>query len=193
MDDIYYEAEAKHLLGDTNTYHKLDYDPFPRVVQELNSKLDDAVEAGLLTKREYECLSVDDFIIPTFYCIPKVHKSLEKPPGRPIVSAIRGPLDRIGKYLDSLLKEMERELRSYVQDTRHVLAKIADLEIEGEAWLVSIDVESLYMSILPECGIAAVKGSLDRSFPQFGPQNEFLIELLQFALNNNFFQFASWF
>lgn len=75
------------------------------------------MEAGLLLKREYEYLSVDDYNIPTFYCIPKLHKSLQKPPGRPIVSAIRGPLDRIGGYLDSLLKDMVYNLKSYVQDT----------------------------------------------------------------------------
>lgn len=51
MDDEDYEKEAKRLLGDTNTYLKIDHDPFPRVVRELNSKLDDAVEAGLLTKK----------------------------------------------------------------------------------------------------------------------------------------------
>lgn len=187
MDDTNYEVEVKRLLSDQNTYRRLDVDPFPRVVHELNSKLDDAMEAGLLMKREYEHLFVDDFSVTVFYCIPKVHKSFERPPGRLIVSAIRGPVDKIGGYLDSLLKELVSDLKSYAQDTCHVLAKIADLKIEGEAWLISIDVKSLYTSIPHECGIAVVKGFLDRCCSQFRPQNEFLIEILQFALTNNFF------
>lgn len=173
MDDSVYEKEAKRLLGDTNTYRRLDGNPFPKLVQNLNSKLDDAMEGGLLTKRECEYLSVEDYNIPTFYCIPKVHKSLEKPPGRPIVSAIRGPLDRMGKYMDSLLKGMVVELKSYVQDTRHVLARLANLEVREEAWLVSIDVESLYTSIPHEQGITAVRNSLEKNFPLLGSQNEF--------------------
>lgn len=151
------------------------------------------MEAGLLVKREFEYLSVDDFNIPTFYCIPKVHKSLEKPLERPIVSAICGSLDRIGGYLDSLLKEMVCVLKSYMQDTRHILAKISDLKIEGEAWLIGIDVESLYISIAHDCGIRAVKTFLDKHYPQFGHQKEFVIDLLQFSLFDNFFQFSSCF
>lgn len=81
---------------------------------------------------------------------------------------------------------MVNELKSFVQDTRHVLAKVADLRITEKAWLVSIDVESLYTSIPHNWGMAAVKGFLEKRLPNFGPQNAFLVELLEFALNNNF-------
>lgn len=67
-----------------------------------------------------------EFNVPTFYIIPKVHKNLQNPPGRPIVLACQGHLERIGGYLDSLLKDMVRNLKSFVQDTRHVLAKITE-------------------------------------------------------------------
>lgn len=115
-------------------------------------------------------MSVSEFNGPIFYCIPKVHKCLEKPPERPIVFAIHGPLKMIGGYLDSLLKEMVKDLKTYIQDTRHVLAKIADLEIGDEAWLIDIDVESLYTSIPHECGIRAVKTFLDKCYLKFGPK-----------------------
>lgn len=60
--------------------------------------------------------------IPTFYIIPKGHKSLKNPPGRPIVSKIKEPLEKTGRYLDSHLKEMVMSLKSYIKDTRDVLA-----------------------------------------------------------------------
>lgn len=64
---------------------------------------------------------VKDFNIPTIYMIPKVHKSLSKPPGRPIISANGGPLEQVGQFLDALIGGMVKELPSFVQVTRDVL------------------------------------------------------------------------
>lgn len=72
------------------------------------------------------------------------------------MSAIKGPLDKIGKYLDPLLNDTVTGLRSYVQDTRDILAKIKDLQVPKDAWLVGVDVEFLYTSIPHSCGMRAV-------------------------------------
>lgn len=194
LNQQYYEQEVKRLLSDTSTYRRLDSNPFPHLVMELNTKLTWAKDEGLLTQREFEHLFVREFNVPTFYIIPKIHKNLHKPPGRPIVSACQGPLEKVGRYLDSLLKEMVTNLKSYVQDTRHVLARISELEVleqQDDVLLVGIDVESLYTSIPHACGIEAVKNFLEQSYPESGPQNEFLLELLDFALLNNYFQFLT--
>lgn len=111
MSEEMYDGDIRHLLGDGDTYKQLENNPFPAIVQVLNEKIKFAKEVGLLSKCEYEYLWIDEYNIPTFYIIPKVHKNLKNPPGRPIVSAIKGPLDRIGRYLDSLLKDMVKECR----------------------------------------------------------------------------------
>lgn len=54
-------------------------------------------------------MMVREFNTPTFYTIPKLHKTITNPPGRPIVSAIKGPLERIGKYTDALIKTISTE------------------------------------------------------------------------------------
>lgn len=109
--------------------------------------------------------------MPTFYIIPKVHKCPEKPPGSPIVSAVQGPLEKIGGYLDSLLKGMVTGLKSYIQDTCHVLSKIVVLQIGDNVLLIGVDVESLYTSIRHKCGIKAVKRFLELGYPESGLQN----------------------
>lgn len=58
------------------------------------------------------------------------------PPGRPIVSAIRGPLERVGKYIDCLIKDLVELLPSYVQDTGDVLNKIINLTVPSGALLL---------------------------------------------------------
>ncbi|XP_073465173.1 NACHT, LRR and PYD domains-containing protein 3-like [Aquarana catesbeiana] len=107
LSEKIYEDEAFRLLSDTSTYQQLMGTPFPALIDTLNTKLKLAMEAGLLTKKEYLYLRADDITIPTFYIIPKLHKSLTNPPGRPIVSAINGPLERPGKFVDSMIKNME--------------------------------------------------------------------------------------
>lgn len=186
----YYENEIKRQLNDRSTYEKLPANPFTSIINELNFKLMFAQEAGLFSSRnEYEYLKVKEFNIPTIYIIPKVHKSLTNPPGRPIVSAVKGPLEKIGRYLDALLKEMVFELPSYIRDTLDVLAKIEEVTVSPGTLLVGIDVESLYTSIPHAWGLAAVAHFLDQKFPRMGPQNEFILEMLQFALTNNCFEF----
>lgn len=38
MDEKLYEKEVKRLLGDRRMYEKLDIDPFPKLMMELNKK-----------------------------------------------------------------------------------------------------------------------------------------------------------
>lgn len=85
---------------------------------------------------------------PFFTLSQKVHKSLENPPGRPIVSALKGPLERVGKYLDNLLKVMVTDLKSYVRETGDVLGHIAEIDLQGKP---------LYTSIPHEWGIRSIE------------------------------------
>lgn len=133
---------------------------------------------------------VKDFNIPTIYVIPKVHKSLSKQPRRPLTSANGGPLEQIGQFLDALICGMVKELPFFVQDTRNVLQKIVGVEVPEGSMLASIDVESLYTSMTDKCVISAVAHFLDEKYPTMGSQKEFILNLLNFALTHNCFQFA---
>lgn len=127
--------------------------------------------------------------MPTFYIIPKIHKHRENPPGRPIVSAITSSLERVGKYIDCLIKDLVESLLSYVCDTGDVLNKILNLAFTDEVLLVGIDMEALY-TIPHKWGILAVHHFLDQQFSNRGAQNKFIIEFQEMALRHNFFQFA---
>lgn len=142
-----YENEVLRLLGDKSTYRKFDSNTFPDIVNELNYLLSLALEEKLITRREFNFLRVSKFNTPTFYIIPKLHKSLHNPPGRPIVSAVNGPLEKTGKSIDALIKELVHDLPSYVQDTRDVLLQLDAMVLPEGSLMVGIDVESLYTSI----------------------------------------------
>lgn len=139
-----------------------------------------AFEADLLTKSEVRYL--ENYNFPTFYIIPKIHKDETNPSGRPIVPAMKFQMERVGKYIVSLIKELVCDLPSYVRGMGDVLNKTMNGAFPGDVLLVGIDVESLYKSTPHEWGIAAVFHFLDEKFPRMRAQNEFVIELLELAL-----------
>lgn len=68
-------AEAKRLLGDTDTYMKLRRDPTVEYTKESKILLDRALVDAVLTKNEYHFVYNRHAITPHFYHIPKVHKN----------------------------------------------------------------------------------------------------------------------
>lgn len=79
MSGQQYEQEVMRQISDISTDLKLTENPFPKIVHNLNQKLSSAFEAHLITKKELDHLSVREFNTPTFYTIPKLHKSLTNP------------------------------------------------------------------------------------------------------------------
>lgn len=167
----------------------MDFNPFSPLVALINDKLFFALEVDLITKKEFGYLIVD-FNTQTFYIIPEILKDERNPPGRPIVSLIWVPLEKISKYIDSLIKGLVLELPSYVRDTGDVLNKILDRFFPGDLILMGIDVESLSTSKPHKWGLMAVFYFLDSRFLVLGAQNEFILNLLELALKNNLFQFT---
>ncbi|XP_068129502.1 extracellular calcium-sensing receptor-like [Hyperolius riggenbachi] len=184
-----YMEEIKRQLSDTETYRKLKSNPFEVIKTNLNMLLYSGYDQGVLTKDEYDYLVVNEYTIPTIYVLPKIHKDPVRPPGRPIISAVDGPLERVGKFVDRKLKGIVSQLPSYVRDTADVLRIIDEVTVLPGSLLVGIDVESLYTSIPHEKGVGATRFFLQDAHAGFRCHNEFVAELLEFILGFNCFSF----
>ncbi|CAJ0962483.1 unnamed protein product [Ranitomeya imitator] len=86
-------------------------------------------------------------VIPTFYMLPKVHKSLSNPPGRPIVSGIEGLYEKSCIYLDFFLQPIILNLESYIRDSSFLIQQLDTLVVPENTILATFDVEALYMNI----------------------------------------------
>lgn len=106
-----------------------------------------AYQQGTIDLNTWSYLNVKDPKTPTFYSLPKVHKSLEHPPGRPIVSGCQGLTKNASALVDKYLYPHVTSLFSYVKDTIDLLQNIDGKQIPCNTWLVAVDVESLYNSI----------------------------------------------
>ena len=148
-------------------------------------------ERGEITCDTLEFLVQDQPRTAQFYLLPKIHKRLPNPPGRPIVSANECPTERISQFVDFFLKPFVPNIRSYLRDTSHFILEIADLgHIPRNSLLVALDVCSLYTNIVIIEAIRCVLEFLSkyRITTQF-PTNQSIIELLEVTLNCNNFQF----
>lgn len=96
------------------------------------------------------------------YALPKVHKYIQNPPERPIISGNGCFSEGICKVIDQHLRPHVMELASYTKDTIHLLQMLEKMEVSDLAILVTIDVESLYNSIPHDLGVATVSRILQQ-------------------------------
>ncbi len=87
MDKDKYVEEALRQLNNQNYYQRLLSNPIDITKERLKELLLTAKDIGWISKQEHDFLLCQHPRIPTFYMLPKVHKSLESPPGRPIISS----------------------------------------------------------------------------------------------------------
>ncbi len=127
-----------------------------------------------------------------FYLLPKIHKPQRPPPGRPIVSAIGTPTERISQFIDFFLLPFLETIPSYVKDTTHFLKIIEEIHrIDPNSLLVALDVDSLYTNVslaFARRAIALALNLIRRG--ALHPTNQSLIRLLDLIFEKNLFTFC---
>ena len=125
------------------------------------------------------------------YLLPKIYKSFENVPGRPVISNCGTPTEKVSEFLDHHLKPVMQGGKSYIKDSGHFLEKIKTLRcIPDNALLVTADVVGLYPSTPHQAGLIALKEALDKRLLKKIPTDD-LIMMAEFVLSNNFFEFNS--
>lgn len=106
-------------LANTTTYKPLQSNP----TKKLKTGLIDWVKKGLnkkiLDKKEAKYLIPHTPKISVMYIVPKVHKSKDNPPGRPIIR-IDSQFSRVGEYLDIYLQPLVMQGNAYLKDSRGI-------------------------------------------------------------------------
>ncbi|CAJ0945056.1 unnamed protein product, partial [Ranitomeya imitator] len=193
MDKIKYTQEAYRQLHDTSIYTPLDRDPTNTIKNLIKDTLMKYCEEGVLDQKTCEYLIKQNPITPVFYILPKIHKNLNNPPGRPIVASTESILSPISKFLEKILTPLIQQTPSFLLDTGKFLELIHNLTIiPKEAFLVTFDVKDLYTSIPHIEGIKSVRTLLTSS--KMDPvQINLCCDLLSIILTKNFFLFEDQF
>jgi hypothetical protein len=143
-----YVTEAYRQLDNDEFYQSLTFNPTEDLKTELKGILTEAKENGYISDNEFKFIFNGSPRMASFYFLPKVHKNLEKPPGRPVISSNESLTDPISKCIDYFIKPFLTSIPAYLQDTTDVLNKMKELNnIDTASFLVTMDVESLYTTI----------------------------------------------
>ena len=186
-DRDHYVSEAERQLNDSTFYKPLDHDPTPEFAKQVSDTVSEMHDQGLISEKNMAYLIVDQPKAGRFYLLPKIHKAGN--PGRPIVSAIGHPTEKISEFVDLHLQSHVQTLPSYLQDTTDFLKKQEALgPIPSDALLVSMDVTSLYTNIPHSDGIKACEEAWDERDIK-DPPTQTLVKLLTLVLKCNNFEF----
>ncbi|XP_069110165.1 uncharacterized protein [Argopecten irradians] len=185
MNRTDYLQKAMDLLNEKDHYLPLDNDLTSNITKDINKFL--STVQTKLPDDIFRFNRIKHTRTPLFYILPKVHKM--GIPGRPIVSAIGGPTEKLSATVDHFLKPLAQAVPSYIQDTTDFLLKLKSLgNIPPDSLLVTADVSSLYTSIPHREGILATKEALDAA-KQSKPPTWILLRFLHLILTKNCFEF----
>ncbi|CAJ0952706.1 unnamed protein product [Ranitomeya imitator] len=165
----------------------------PNIAQKIKTLLEFHEQEGTIDNKLRTFLTKTDPITPIFYLLPKIHKQLFKPPGRPVVSLTDSILSPPAIVLEKILTPLVKATSSFILDTNDFLGLIRALDtIPSSSLPVTWDVSSLYTSITHEKGILAV----DRLLNEAGTHikiRRFCTDLLNLVLRDNYFMFEDTF
>ena len=185
-----YISEANRQLYDPMFYKALDKDPTPSFSILINKKISELVKANLIPHQISKFLRPKNVKPGSFYLLIKVHK--ENNPGRPIISGIDTPTEKLSLVIDHCIKHIPPRLPSYIKDTNDFLVKINSINEKfgdiNNVLLATMDVVSLYTNIPHEEGLLTVESFLN-TYPSDTLHSSAIIPLLELVLNCNNFVF----
>ncbi|CAJ0967911.1 unnamed protein product [Ranitomeya imitator] len=114
MNYSFYRFEILSQLANRDVYLPLANNPTLSIRNKIVGILEGALSAqfiGKMTNKEF--LTNELPIIPVFYVLPKIHKNLEKPPGRPKVAST-------DSILSPLLILLEKVLTPLIKETPYI-------------------------------------------------------------------------
>ena len=79
------------------------------------------LQRGQTSQNTCNYLTTDIDRTQQFYLLPKFHKDLHNPPGRPIVSGSGGPMKKISQFVDHFIGPLVPLSDSYIRDTTHLI------------------------------------------------------------------------
>ena len=166
--------------------------------EKILSVLYDGKSKNFISAEEFIAMDPSNSDPAKFYQIFKVHKSHPNPgpgslpPGRPIVSGCNSHTQNISKFVDAHIKEFVPMIPSYIQDTPDFLRKLEHLKSNfslQDAFLVTIDVSSLYTNIPQDEGLVVLENFLDTVRTNKTVPTHFLVSLTKLILSENIFEF----
>ena len=159
-------TEARNYLNSVGAngnriYKELTFDCTDKIMRHVKNAVEKAALNNIIDDELAELLIVDDSKPGNIYFLPKIHKNITPPPGRPICNTINTPTMNLSRWVDIQLQPLVKNLPFYLKDDNHFLRKINEINknhtLPRDALLVTWDMRSLYTNIPHKKGLEALK------------------------------------
>ena len=127
-----------------------------------------------------------------FYTLPKTHKETLKI--RPIVSGKGGIFDRIGWFLQNLLKPLLTNVAAHINNTQQLIDRLDSVPIEQLTGKIpiSFDVRALYTNInIDEAILTTLEYAQKYDLECYSLELDDIKTLLELVLKNNIFRYGN--
>ena len=140
-------------------YTPINEDLSPSFSRKVHDTLKEIHAKGEINDEYLEYLSpVGKETIRTaeLYLLNKIHSD---PPtkARPIISANECPVEKISEYVDLFLQPFVIEQNTYIKDTSDFIRKLEQIKVPENAYIITLDYESMYTNIVHDEAISAVE------------------------------------
>lgn len=113
---------CKKILDNSDWYRCISPSLSDRFDIKFYEFVENAFTNGIITQKTWDYIQTEFPKIPTFYSLPKAHKSLNNPPGWPILSGKGALTENLSCLIDNTWDHMRSSLPSYIK-RYHSLSK----------------------------------------------------------------------
>ena len=189
-----YIQQCMLILSDSNTYRLTSSYPQEQIREKLtNLLIKFKPHLHSLNKNLHEHLQPKrNCQTPQLYGLPKIHKQFDHlPPLRPIISHCNSMLNPTARLLDHCLQPLAQSYPDYLHNSTTLSLILEDLHVPDDAFLVSIDVDSLYPSIPQTECLQVIYEEMHKHRHLLLSDPNFLIRLLHLNINYNYFEYGT--
>ncbi len=126
----------------------------------VNDLIDELLHKESISEETADFLTVSKPRTAAIYFNLKIHKLINLPPGRPIVSANGSCREKISGFVDHFLKDYVETLPSYIRDSTDFINKLRQVQPNANNLLVTIHLTSLYTNIHNVDALRVAKNTL---------------------------------
>lgn len=199
LDREDYIREGHRQLRNNETYSELKQDITLEISYKVENYLKEMLRENQIDLKTFKYLNprLHPIKTPEFYHIAKVHKEKSEIgtyKGRPIISGISSPTERISQFVDYFLNPIAQDQETYLKDSKSLIQILESTNIPQNSILVTGDIESMYNNLLQSPAISIIQTAFEkevyRKYDIKRPDTKYITGLFELVIRNNVFKFA---
>ena len=152
LDRQYYHDRLLNLISDPDKFSACSSDQSDNLKKEINIIAEQSKNSN--KHLYFKLRRVGNFADGHLYGLPKLHKNIEAPPLRPIISMSGTVTHDIAQFLNNIIRPYLNSAHIVTSGTE-LLVQLENVSLQPQECLVSLDVKSLFtnVSVIPTIDI----------------------------------------